>query len=69
MKKTYQASNISCQNCANIIKATLGDEFEILDINLNVNPKELTVEINNEETEKKFKEEMKDLGYEIIKEI
>lgn len=68
MKKTYQASNISCKNCANLIKGSLEDEFGTIDVNLDTNPKEVTVFIENESSEKKFKDEMKDLGFEIIQE-
>lgn len=66
MKKTYKAQNINCINCANIIKGSLEDEFGEIEVNLNSTPKEVTVEISDENQEKLFKEEMSDIGFDII---
>lgn len=68
MKKTYKANNISCGNCANMIKASLTEEFGEISVNLEANPKEVTVEIENEAQEQKFKDEMKDIGFDVIEE-
>ncbi|TLP39250.1 heavy-metal-associated domain-containing protein [Arcobacter arenosus] len=68
MKQTYKAQNISCNNCANMIKASLEDEFGEIEVNLNVTPKEVTVNIENETKESEFKKEMEELGFEIIEE-
>ncbi len=65
MKKTYKSPNISCVSCANLIKASLEDEFNDITVNLDSTPKEVTVEIENEEQEKKFFEEMEELGFKI----
>lgn len=66
MKKTYKAKNISCIKCANLIKASLEDEFDNIEVNLNVEPKEVSVDIINDEKEKLFKAEMADIGFDII---
>ncbi len=66
MTKVFKAKNISCINCANLIKGSLEDDFGEIEVNLDVSPKEVTLEIPNDETEKKFKEEMRDLGYDVI---
>jgi len=66
MQKTFKANNISCINCANLIKGALEDDFGEISVNLDANPKEVTLEISNVTAESKFKEEMKDLGYSII---
>jgi len=66
MQKTFKANNINCINCANLIKGSLEDDFGEIKVNLDANPKEVTLEIANETVESKFKEEMKDLGYSII---
>lgn len=68
MQKTFKAENISCGNCANMIKVSLEDEFGEINVNLNVTPKEVTVEITDAEQEEKFITEMNELGYNIIKE-
>lgn len=66
MKKIFQAENISCNNCANMIKASLGEDFDNIEVNLNVTPKEVSVEIKDDEDEKKFIEEMAELGFPVI---
>ncbi len=66
MQKTFKANNISCINCANLIKGSLEDDFGEIKVNLDANPKEVTLEIVDESVESKFKEEMKDLGYSVI---
>lgn len=66
MKKTFKAQNINCINCSNMIKGSLEDEFGEIEVNLNVTPKEVTVEIENEERETEFKAEMSDIGFDII---
>lgn len=66
MKKTFKAQNINCQNCANMIKGSLEDDFGAIEVNLETNPKEVTVEITDEANEAKFKEEMSDIGFDVI---
>lgn len=67
MKKTFKANNIACGSCSNLIKGSL-EEFGEIIINLNTEPKEVTVEIEDKEKETKFKQQMKELGFEIIEE-
>jgi copper chaperone CopZ len=66
MKKTFKANNISCISCANLIKGSLEDDFGTIEVNLDSTPKEVSVEISNDEQEISFKKEMNDLGFEII---
>lgn len=66
MKKIYQSANITCNNCANLIKVSLEDTYGKIEVNLEANPKEVTVEINNEKQETEFKKEMAELGFKII---
>ena len=66
MKKTFKANNISCISCANLIKGSLEDDFGTIEVNLNATPKEVSVEILNEEQEVTFKKEMIELGFGII---
>ncbi|WP_417334623.1 heavy-metal-associated domain-containing protein [Halarcobacter sp.] len=68
MKKTFKANNIACGSCSNLIKGSLEEEFGEIIINLNTEPKEVTVEIEDKEKETKFKQQMKELGFEIIEE-
>lgn len=66
MKKIYKAKNISCNNCANLIKATLQNNFGEIEVNLEVEPREVSVNIENKNQEEVFKKEMKELDFEII---
>jgi len=68
MKKTFKSDKINCQNCANMIKGSLEDDFGEIAVNLEVSPKEVTVEISDATQEAKFKEEMSDIGFDIINE-
>lgn len=68
MKKLYRANNIACGSCSNLIKASLEEEFGEITIDLNKEPREVSVEIKDKTQETKFKEEMKELGFEIIEE-
>lgn len=68
MKKTFKSNNISCGSCANLIKASLEEEFGEVIVDLSKEPKEVRLEIQNELDEIKFKEEMSSLGFEIIEE-
>lgn len=64
----FQVSNINCINCANTIKSALEDEFGSIDIDLNQNPRVLSVNLKESQVEK-FKNELSDLGFEVIKEL
>ena len=48
MKKIYKSSDIACGSCANLIKASLEEEYGEIQINLDAEPKEVTVEIKDE---------------------
>lgn len=68
MTKTFKSENIKCINCANMIKNSLEEEFGEIQVNLDATPKEVSVEIKDEAQEAKFKEEMSDLGFDVINE-
>ncbi|MFV0481213.1 MAG: heavy-metal-associated domain-containing protein [Campylobacteraceae bacterium] len=69
MKVTYTANNINCKNCAKTVKGALEDDFGDITVNLDVKPREVSVTLNSKEDEEKFKSEMEDLGFPIIKEV
>ncbi len=66
MKKVFKAKNIACSSCANLIKVSLEDIFGEIKVNLETNPKEVTLEIKDDKQESLFKKEMSELGFEII---
>lgn len=69
MLKKFQASNINCQNCANTIKVSLEDDFGDIEVDLSKEPKEVSVNIENSDQLEAFKDEMSDLGFDVIKEL
>jgi copper chaperone CopZ len=66
LKKTYKAQNIECSNCAQLIKTSLKDQFGQIDVNLEKEPKEVSLFIVNKEREEEFFKQMKELGFKII---
>ena len=68
MKKTFKAQHISCSSCANLINATLGEDYGPIEVNLEAMPVEVIVEIENDEKEVIFIESMADIGFDIIEE-
>jgi copper chaperone CopZ len=69
MKRTFTAQNITCNSCANTIKVTLEDDFGNVEVNLGANPKEVSIEINDEKELEHFKDEMQGIGFPVIEEI
>lgn len=69
MKITYTAKNINCKNCANTIKNALEDDFGVIEVNLDKNPREVSVNLNSRDEEEKFISEMQDLGFDVIEEV
>lgn len=65
MKKTFISPDITCQSCANLIKASLEDQYTSIEINLEASPKEISVELDSKEQETSFKQEMQELGFSI----
>ena len=66
--KTFEANNIHCQNCANTIKNALEDDFGKIEVDLRQEPRQVSLDIKDGDVEK-FKSEMADLGFDIIKEL
>lgn len=64
----FKVANINCQNCANLIKNSLEDEFGKIEVDLNVMPRTVEINITQEKLED-FKKEMSDLGFEILEEL
>ncbi|SMC09617.1 heavy-metal-associated domain-containing protein [Nitratiruptor tergarcus] len=63
MKKSFAVANIRCEGCANSIKKALSPHFSFIDVNLTKEPRIVTVELQNEADEEKFKEILIGLGY------
>lgn len=64
----FKVANIHCKNCANTIKNALGDEYGEIKIDLGVEPRVVSVNLDGKD-EAKFKEELDDLGFSVIGKI
>jgi len=64
MLKTIQVQNVKCGGCANTLTTKLADEFGTIEVNLNVMPREISLEIADENIPK-LEEALKNLGYPI----
>jgi copper chaperone len=63
MQKSYRVLNISCGGCAKTIKNTLLEDFGEVDVDLESEPRIVSLSIESEEAEKLFREKMRSLGY------
>lgn len=66
--KKFEVADIHCGNCANTIKNALSDEFGEISVDLNANPRIVSVDIDDSKIEQ-FKSELDDLGFSVIREI
>ncbi|MDR2099952.1 MAG: heavy metal transport/detoxification protein [Campylobacteraceae bacterium] len=69
MKIRYSVENIHCQKCADTILNLLSDEFGDIDVFLDKEPREISVNLESKEHEEAFKKEMDEIGFPIIEEL
>ena len=62
MKTTLKVQNVKCGGCASTLKSKLLSNFGEIDVNLEVMPREITLNIDEKELPK-LKEALKSLGY------
>jgi copper chaperone CopZ len=65
MKQTFKVQNIKCNGCANTVKSKLKEAFGEVEVNLEVEPGEITLEIDENQVEQ-LKIKMKSLGYPFV---
>lgn len=66
--RTFQVANVHCEKCAGAIKGSLEDEFGEIIVNLEVEPKTISLEVSDDKLDY-LKSELDDLGFGIIKEV
>ena len=62
MEQTFEVFNVKCGGCASTIKTKLFKEFGEIDVNLDVLPRRITLEIEDKDVEKLSKA-LRILGY------
>jgi len=63
LKKSFKALNIKCGGCAKTVSESLKKEFGKVEVDLEQEPRVVSVEIKDEEHEKLFRKKMRSLGY------
>ena len=62
MKQTFEVVNVKCGGCANTLKTKLLDEFGEVEVNLEVEPRQITLEIEDANIPA-LRQALKSLGY------
>jgi len=62
MKQTYEVLNVKCGGCANTLKTKLEEEFGEVEVNLEVEPRQITLEIEDTNVPT-LRQALKKLGY------
>ncbi|AXH15270.1 heavy-metal-associated domain-containing protein [Malaciobacter mytili] len=62
MKKTFEVHNVKCGGCANTLINSLKEEFGEIEVNLDVHPRQITLDIQ-ETKEEDLKIKLRSLGY------
>ena len=62
MKQIFKVENVKCGGCANTLTKALKEEFGAIEVNLNVMPREITLDIEDEQKEV-LKIKLRELGY------
>lgn len=61
-KQTFKVQNVKCRGCANTLTTKLADAFGKIEVNLEVMPREITLEIDDAQVPT-LREALKSLGY------
>ena len=67
MIQTFKVLNVKCSGCANTLKEKLFDKFGEVEVNINIEPREITLDISDEEISL-LGNALKKLGYPLITE-
>jgi len=62
MKQTYEVFNVKCGGCANTLKTKLLEAFGEVEVNLEVEPRQITLDIEESKLPA-LREALKKLGY------
>ena len=62
MKKTYEVLNVKCGGCAGTLTSALKDKFGEVEVDLTVQPRQITLEVEDSQ-EEELKLSLRALGY------
>ena len=62
MKQTFEVLNVKCGGCASTLKTSLAEEFGEVTVNLDIEPRQITLDIE-EATIPALRTSLKKLGY------
>jgi len=62
MKETFEVINVKCGGCANTLKTSLLDEFGEVEVNLDIEPRQITLDIEEAKIPD-LRRKLKKLGY------
>ena len=62
MKQTFEVIHVKCGGCANTLKTKLHEEFGEIEVNLEVEPRQISLEIE-ESAISSLRKKLKSLGY------
>ncbi|HNW67210.1 MAG TPA: heavy-metal-associated domain-containing protein [Aliarcobacter cryaerophilus] len=62
MKQTFEVHNVKCGGCANTLTKSLKDDFGSVEVDLSVNPRKITLDIEDNKIEE-LKLKLRSLGY------
>ena len=66
--RKFQVENVKCENCANLIKNSLKEDFGEIAVDMSVNPRTISLNID-ESRVGELKEALKELNFSVIKEL
>jgi len=67
MKQTFEVINVKCGGCASTLTEKLKDEFGTVEVNLEVEPRQITVDIEENQLDD-LAAALKKLGYPLVSE-
>lgn len=62
MKQTFEVLNVKCGGCASTLTKSLKEEFGEVEVNLDVMPRQITLDVKEEQKEA-LKLKLRSLGY------
>ena len=65
MKQTFEVKNVKCGGCASTLKKSLLEEFGEVEVNLEVEPRKITLEMEESRVEA-LKLKLRSLGYPLV---